>query len=99
MPAPVVPASVAAPVVTAPPVAPAVSTAHVSADGGGDASRIELVGAGGRFTLPADVPPGTYDVYAWFPDAPQTKTTRVTVAAGDSASLKCLSFSMSCLRR
>lgn len=83
----------------APPPPPIATTAHLSLDGQSDASRVEAVGSAGRFPLPGDVPPGSYDVYAWFPDAPQTKTTHFTVAAGDRVSLRCMAFSMSCIRR
>lgn len=80
-------------------VATIATTAHLTLDGQSDASRVEAVGSAGRFPLPGDVPPGSYDVYAWFPDAPQTKTTHFTVAAGERVTLRCMAFSMSCIRR
>ncbi|MSQ03334.1 MAG: serine/threonine protein kinase [Myxococcales bacterium] len=81
-------------------VPPAVATTgHIDLDPGTDASRVEALGPAGRVLLPAELPAGAYEIYAWFPDAPNTHTDRVLVAAGDRVRLRCMSFSMRCVKR
>jgi hypothetical protein len=104
-PVPAPAAAVAEPtvVVSAPVPAPAVVEAPAATGGAsvaveGDASRVVAVGAGGSFPLPGELPAGSYDLFAWFPDSPRTKTARVTVAAGERLTVRCTAFSLSCGR-
>lgn len=78
--------------------APAAATGGASVAVEGDASRVVAVGAGGSFPLPGELPAGSYDLFAWFPDSPRTKTARVTVAAGERLTVRCTAFSLSCGR-
>jgi serine/threonine-protein kinase len=107
---PPAPAPVAAPpepVVVASPTAPSLAAVEAPAAASGpasvavegEASRVVAVGAGGSFPLPGELPAGSYDLFAWFPDSPRTKTARVTVAAGERLTVRCTAFSLSCARQ
>ena len=84
-------------IVTAP--APVATTGRIDLDPSTDASRVEALGPQGRVQLPADLPLGDYELYAWFPDAPNAHTGRVVVVAGENLRLRCMAFSMSCRKR
>jgi eukaryotic-like serine/threonine-protein kinase len=60
--------------------------------------RVELVDGGSRFTLPADVPPGTYQITGFFPGSDKGVSTSVLqVEAGGSYTVKCLNRFRRCV--
>ncbi len=91
------PAIVAPPPVASPPPVGA-TTGRIDLESSPDVSRVEVLGPDGRVQLPAELPAGAYEIYAWFPDAPNTRAGRVVVGAGEKLRLRCLAFSMQCKR-
>ncbi|MBM4365193.1 MAG: protein kinase [Deltaproteobacteria bacterium] len=91
VPEPTVAVTPVAPVVTA----PSTATASVS----GDAERVVVTMGSTRVDLPAELAPGTYSILAWFPDMPSTKAGSLTVAAGDSVTVKCTAAFLQCTTR
>ncbi len=94
--APAAPVVVPAPIAAPPPVAVAAApvgrgTIHVT----GDADKVSLVGAAGRFS-PGDVPAGTYAVEAAFGGGALAPAGKVTVEGGGSVTIKCVSDFAKC---
>ncbi len=79
----------------APPSRPAhKSTATVSLDG--DASRVWLVREGQRHRVPAEIPPGHYEIIALYPQQEPKSAGTITVMAGLEVMLRCTSQRDSC---
>ncbi len=92
------PVAIEAPVkAEAPVVAPAPSTGAVKLSG--DAERVVVTMGSTRVDLPAELPPGTYNILAWFPDMPSTKAGSLTVAAGDTVTVRCTAAFLQCTTR
>lgn len=83
-----VPAAAVAPIVAPVEVPAPALTGTVQLTG--DADSVLLVGNGGRFP-PGEVPPGTYSIEASFAGGLLAPAGKVTVAAGQTLTIKCLS--------
>ena len=69
----------------APAPAPAPKGAPVTTRGDG---KVVLVGGGGRFPVPGNVPPGSYEIEVSFSGAEPIRTGKVTVGT-DGATIQC----------
>ncbi len=89
------PTKVEVAIVATPITTPSTATVQV----GGDAERVVVTMGSTRVDLPANLAPGTYSILAWFPDMPSTKAGSLTVAAGDSVTVKCTAAFLQCTTR
>ncbi|MBM4368012.1 MAG: hypothetical protein FJ102_17495 [Deltaproteobacteria bacterium] len=55
----------------------------------GDVSSAWLVGAGGNFRLPADVPAGSYELRVYFSPDTATTVSTLSLADGQSRTIRC----------
>ena len=74
--------------VPAPPPEPTVTPGMVRVELVGDVSRVWLQGPNGNTPLPAEVPPGTYSIEAFFDDTPTT-VGQITLRAGAIRTVRC----------
>jgi serine/threonine protein kinase len=94
-PAPVQPAPAPAPEPAVPTPAPAVPMAQVGATG--DARSIWLVSDQERYPL-GPVPPGTYEIKAWFDQPEPAVAGSVTLHDGERVTLRCTGAMARCVR-
>ncbi len=65
----------------------------------GDARMVMLEGKAGKFKTNEFVPPGRYDIKAWFGAPQPVSAGSVTISDGDVVKLKCISLMAQCVKQ